>query len=81
MDMAFLWVAIGLLSVANLALLMVVAGLRQALRQQAEAREEWWGGYPSALDEIDRAHRVIESQRQAHEELQKAFMRLTGRAA
>ncbi len=71
------------LALLNLALLMVVAGLRQALRQQDAARAEWWDAYPAALDEADRAHRVIMAQRDAHEELQRAFLQMvrTGRAA
>ncbi len=66
-----------------LALFAVVAGLRQALRQQNEARSEWWDAYPAALNEAERAHRVIIAQRDAHEELQRAFLTMvrTGRAA
>jgi sensor c-di-GMP phosphodiesterase-like protein len=67
-------IVIAVQGVLILALFAVVAGLRQALRQQNEARAEWWDAYPAALDEAERAHRVIIAQRDAHEELQRAFL-------
>jgi hypothetical protein len=78
-----LMVGVVVLAVLNFGLVLVVAGLRQALRQQNEARVEWWDAYPSLLNENTRAHSIIECQRQAHEELQKAFLAMvrTGRAA
>jgi hypothetical protein len=79
-------IAVGLaasLFLVNVALWALVLKQRQDIHRMVEARAEWWDAYPAALDEADRAHRVIMAQRDAHEELQRAFLQMvrTGRAA
>ncbi len=71
------------LVVINIVLWAIVIKQQEELARMRAGREEWWDAYPAALSEADRAHRVIIAQRDAHEELQRAFLQMvrTGRAA
>ena len=82
MESVYFAIALGL-GVFNLMLLALVASLRAEINRKDAARAEWWDAYPSLLDENARAHSIIACQRDAHEELQRAFLAMvrTGRAA
>ncbi len=58
----------------NVALWAIVIKQRQDIKQLTDARDEWWDAYASLLAENTRKHEVLTAARDAHEELQRAFM-------
>ncbi len=64
----------GALFILNVVLWAIVKNQRETIKNYEDARSEWWDAYASLLAENTRKHEVLTAARDAHEELQRAFM-------
>ncbi len=63
-----------LLAILNVVLLALVLNARDEIKKNAEARGELWDAYASLLSENTRSHETLMAARDAHKELQRAFL-------
>jgi hypothetical protein len=61
---------------AYVALIALVVSQYMQIKRIETERSEWWDAYASLLAENTRKHEVLTAARDAHEELQRAFMQV-----